>query len=355
MRYIGNKTRLLGFISRVLRSRGIRVGTAVDPFSGTASVARRLKARGFHVVAADIMEYAYVLARAYVEVPRAPDTAALTRALGLRGHTLDAVTRHLDRLDGRPGFIYDHYSPAGSAGRTHGRMYFTPENAARIDAIRSCLEGWRSDRLIDDDLFHLFLAALIEAADRVANTTGVYAAFVKSWQANAVRPMRLRVPRISQGNGCRALRADALDVVRSQEPFDLLYLDPPYNARQYAGYYHIPEVIARGWFDALPTTRGKTGLIDDVNLRSDWSRTGRCEEAFETLVATAPCRHVVMSYNDEGIIPEATIRRVLREHGRADTFRRYATGYKRYRSDADGENRKYSGDSVREYLYCVDR
>jgi adenine-specific DNA-methyltransferase len=351
MRYIGNKTRLLGFIARVLRTRGIGSGTAVDPFCGTASVARRLKARGFRVVAADIMEYAYVLARAYVEVPRIPDISALTRLLGLRRPLLTAVTHHLDRLEGEPGFISDHYSPAGSAGR----MYFTPENAARIDAIRSCLERWRTQGLIHDDLFHLFLAALIEAADRVANTTGVYAAFVKTWQPNAVRPLRLRVPPIRQGNGCHALRADALEVVQSQEPFELLYLDPPYNARQYAGYYHIPEVIARGWFDSVPRTRGKTGLIDDVNLRSDWSRTGRCEEAFETLVASAPCRHVVMSYNDEGIIPESTIRRVLREHGRATTFRRYSTGYKRYRSDADGEKRKYSGDSVREYLYCVDK
>ena len=355
MRYIGNKTRLLGFISRILRFRGIRGGSAVDPFSGTASVARRLKERGFRVVAADIMEYAYVFARAYVEVPRIPDTTDLARALELRAATPAAITRYLDRLPPEAGFIHDHYSPVGAAGRLHGRMYFTPENAGRIDAIRNRLEQWRRDGWIGEDLFHLLLAELIEAADRVANTTGVYAAYVKSWQPNAVRPLHLREPRVREGNGCHAFRADALEVVRNQPPFELLYLDPPYNTRQYAGYYHVPEVIARGWFDVHPSTRGKTGLIEDNDKRSDWSRAGRCEKAFEVLVASAPCRHIVMSYNDEGIIPEATIRRVFREHGRAGTYRRHATGYRRYRSDSDGENRRYRGDSVREYLYCVEK
>ncbi len=196
---------------------------------------------------------------------------------------------------------------------------------------------------------------MIEAADRVANTTGVYAAFVKSWQPNARRRLRLTLPEIHEGNGCRAEHADALDLVPELEPFDLLYLDPPYNNRQYPGYYHIPELLAMGWFDGEPELRGKTGLVPDEDKRSDWSRAGKCEAAFETLIATAPWTHVVMSYNDEGIIPEATIERVLREHGRRDSYKRYSRSYKRYRSDADSKERKYKGDRVREYLYCVSR
>ena len=216
-------------------------------------------------------------------------------------------------------------------------------------------EGVRRAGRIDDDLFHLLLAALIEAADRVANTTGVYASFVKSWQPNARRRLRLRAPEIVRGNGCHAHRKDALDLVADLEPFDLLYLDPPYNNRQYPAYYHVPEIIAEGWFDGGMELRGKTGLAPDEDKRSDWSRTGKCEAAFERLVATAPWTHVVMSYNDEGIIPEATIERVLKENGRKDTYRRYSRSYKRYRSDADGEDRKYKGDRVEEYLYCVSR
>jgi adenine-specific DNA-methyltransferase len=353
MRYIGNKTRLLDFIRRTLRRRGVTAGRAVDPFSGTASVARALKRWGFAVAASDIMEYGYVFARAYVELVRAPRYDALAAECG--GAGLTHVLAHLDALPPEAGFVHEHYAPLGGAGARHGRMFFTPVNAARIDAIRARIEAWRSAGAVDDDGFHVLLASLIEAADRVANTTGVYAAFVKTWQPNALRPLQLRAERHVEGNGCSAARADAGEAVAAAGEFDLLYLDPPYNARQYAGYYHIPELLARGWFDGEVATRGKTGLIEDSALRSDWSSSRRCEAAFERLVAAARCRHIVMSYNAEGIIPEATIERVLREHGRRGTYRRYRRSYRRYRSDADSENRRYRGDIVNEYLYCVSR
>jgi adenine-specific DNA-methyltransferase len=351
VRYIGNKTKLLEFIGAAVDQRGIAPGTAVDPFSGTASVASELKRRGFRVLAADIMEYAYVLARASVEVARTPRCPALRDALDLPDESIDAVVAWLNAQPPAEGFIYHHYTPGGP----FGRMYFTTANGARIDGMRATLEGWRTAGLIDRDAFHVLLAALIEAADRVANTTGVYAAFVKTWQPNAIRAIELRTPAIVEGAGSRAELKDALAVVAELEPFDLLYLDPPYNSRQYAGYYHIPEVIAAGWFDKPPATRGKTGLIADHDKRSDWSRTGRCEAAFERLVATAPWQRLVMSYNTEGIIPQTTIERVLRQYGRAATYERRELPYRRYRSDADGKNRRYRGDRVTEYLYCVDR
>ncbi|MFO7261469.1 MAG: DNA adenine methylase [bacterium] len=355
MRYIGNKTRLLGFINGVLTRRGIHGGLAVDPFTGTASVARALKRRGFRVIAADVMEYAYVFGRAYVEVSSEPDFSRLAPVLDGAPPTLEGVIAYLNRLPPEPGFIHEQFSPEGAGGAVYGRRYFTPENAARIDAIRATLHRWRTADLLDDDGYHVLLAALLEAADRVANTTGVYAAFVKSWQPNALRPLRLEPPPLLPGNGCRAVRSEALELVRDLPPFDLLYLDPPYNTRQYPGYYHIPELIAIGWFDERPTLRGKTGLLPDADKRSDWARRGRCEEALATLVATARWRHLVMSYNTEGIIPESTIERILKECGRASTYRRYQRTYRRYRSDADGVNRRYRGDVVQEYLYCVDR
>ncbi len=335
MRYIGNKTKLLRFIGSVLRRRGITPGRAVDPFCGTASVARELKRLHFSVLAADIMEYAHVFARAYVEAQQLPP--AFTARL-----------KTLQHLPPARSFFAENFSAPT-------RLYFTPENAQRIDAIRGQIEQWHQAHEIDDTTRYLLLASLIEAADRVANTTGVYAAYVKSWQPNAVRKLELRTPRIVAGNSCHAQRADANQLIAEQDQFDLLYLDPPYNTRQYAGYYHIPELIALGWFDEPPQLRGKTGLLPDREKRSDWSRRTKCEAALEQLLANARCRHIVMSYNSEGILSEAAIERLFKQYGRASTYQRYTRTYKRYRSDADGENRKYLGDRVQEYLYCVSR
>ena len=129
MRYIGNKTKLLRFIGGVLRKRGITTGVAVDPFSGTASVARYLKTRGFHVVAGDLMEYAHVLAKAYVEATHLPATVT-------------ARIKELNQLDPRPGFFSRNFSAPA-------RMYFTEDNAARVDAIRARINEWERNGEID--------------------------------------------------------------------------------------------------------------------------------------------------------------------------------------------------------------
>ncbi len=355
MRYIGNKRKLIPFIREGLSRLGIEGRTACDPFAGTASVARFLKRQGYAVVTGDIMSFSFAFQWAYVVVDRPPGFAGLHNEIAVGSDPLAGALDYLNAIEPRHDFIVEHYSPSATEGAPPGRRYFTPENAARIDAIRRRIWEWREAGRLNDDEHYILIAALIEAADRVANTTGVYAAYVKSWQPNASKPLRLRPPSLvtNTGRRCRAIQRDALEVVRAQSPFDLLYLDPPYNSRQYAGYYHIPEIIAEGWFHQAPKLRGKTGLPEDGNKRSDWSRRGRCENAFAQLVAAAACRHILMSYNSEGIISEACIESVLRERGKAGTFRRLERPYKRYRSDRDSETRRYKGDRVTEHLYYV--
>lgn len=355
MRYIGNKNKLIPFIREALERLGIDGRSACDPFAGTAAVARFLKNHGYAVITSDIMSFSLALQWAYVVVDEAPRFAGLSDLIDSDGQPLEATIHHLNDAEPERGFVYEHFCPEGRAGNEHERRYFTPENAGKIDAARRQIHQWRRTGRLNDDEHYVLLAALIEAADRVANTTGVYAAYVKSWQPNALKPWRLRPPRLLTGTGreFRAYQRDAIDVVRELEPFDLLYLDPPYNTRQYAGYYHIPEIIAEGWFDRTPVLRGKTGLPEDEHKRSDWSRRRRCEQALTDLVSTADCRHILMSYNSEGIISEECIEGVLRGRGIADSYRRLEQSYKRYRSDRDSAKRRYRGDRVTERLYYV--
>ena len=355
MRYIGNKRKLIPFIRDALDELGISGGAACDPFAGTASVARFLKDRGFTVTSGDIMSFSHALQWAYVVVDQLPAFEALRDTISVEADPLAAALHYLNELPPEPGFIHENFSPEGGDGARHDRRYFTPDNAARIDVVRRHIWEWSEAGKLTDDEHFVLLAALLEAADRVANTTGVYAAYVKSWQSNATRQLRLRPPRLLVGTGreCRAFRREALELVRALDPFDLLYLDPPYNTRQYAGYYHIPEIIAEGWFAEIPALRGKTGLPADRDKRSDWSRRRRCEAAFEELVTHARCRHILLSYNSEGIISEECIERVLRMRGRSNTYRVLEHPYKRYRSDRDSENRRYKSDRVTEHLYYV--
>ena len=93
--------------------------------------------------------------------------------------------------------------------------------------------------------------------------------------------------------------------------FDLLYLDPPYNSRQYSGYYHVPEILARGWFDEPIALRGKTGLPSAVAQRSEWCTRVGAPRALRELLAATGARHVLVSYNSEGVIPDRELRAIL--------------------------------------------
>lgn len=378
MRYIGNKTKLLPFLKAAIARLGITPGVAHDAFAGTAAVGRALKADGWVVHSSDLMTYSYVMQRAYVVASRVEQFEKLAKSepsiealFAERGSTLphrsivvgegsvaldprdvgatrlQVIANHLATgLVPSDGFFAQNFAPAG------GRMYFTDDNARRIDAARTALHEWRQGGLLADDTYYMLLAAVIEGADRVANTAGVYAAYIKQWQPNAVRPLTIvaEAPISSRGR-CVAHQADAAQVAEALGTIDLLYVDPPYNTRQYAGYYHVPELIARGWFDDDVELRGKTGLIADEEQRSAWCSRRDAPGALRSLLAATGARHVLVSYNTEGVIRDTDLRAILGDAAIDGRVRRFTRRYKRYRADSDREGRRYKGDEVRELLY----
>ena len=366
MRYIGNKTKLLPFILDTIATLGISPGTAHDAFAGTASVGRSLKSRGWRVVSSDLMTYSYVFQRAYVVAGRIPAFAKLRatdsnlrRALRSptlqagaekRGGTsLHAIAEYLERwLEPENGLMSTEFSPAMGGPR----MYFTEQNAARIDAIRRKLHEWQGDGLIGEDPYFLLLASLIEGADRVANTAGVYAAYMKQWQPNARRQLALspEIPIPTPPNSSAHL-ADAVMVARDIGRIELLYVDPPYNARQYSGYYHIPEIIACGWFGQRLSPRGVTGLVGGKGQKSAWCSRGTVAPALKELLAASRARHVLVSYNSEGLLPNDELTAILASASVDGEVRTFGQEYKRYRADSDHDGRKYSGDRVHERLH----
>jgi len=335
MRYIGNKTRLLPFILRVLRTQGLTGGAVHDAFAGTASVGRALKAHGWRVHSSDLLVSSYVFQRAYV-VAGAADPAVARLA------------RDLSALAPRQGFITQHFSPAG------GRMYFTTENAGRIDAAREVLESWHRLGAISEETYYMLLAAIIEGADRVANTAGVYASFMKRWQPNSRRRFEVKPEHPGAGHsGATAHLMDAAGAARVIGEVDLIYIDPPYNSRQYVAYYHIPEILARGWSDSLPAVRGKVGLLAGKEGRSDWSHGRRVKKLFSGLLAVTGARHALVSFNSEGHLAPEALHGLLEGAAADGKVAHFTQGYRRYRADSEREGRHYHLDGAVEHLYLI--
>jgi len=340
MRYIGNKTRLLPFILRTLEKEKIAVGSVHDAFAGTASVSRALKSEGWRVYSSDLLMSSYVFQRAYVVADSADPS-------------IGEMAKELAEVPPVTSFISRHFSPAGGS-TSAGRMYFTPENAGRIDASREMLEKWRKERALRDDDYYLLLAAIIEGADRVANTAGVYASYMKRWQPNARRALEI-VPELPVAGKvpARAYLMDAADAAKEVGEVDLLYIDPPYNSRQYVAYYHIPEILARGWSDTAPAIRGKVGLLAGEEGRSQWSHGRRVQRLFSGLLADSGAKYALVSFNSEGHLKPEALESLLGKASADGKVSRFSQRYRRYRADSDRAGRQYHADIALENLYLV--
>ena len=339
MRYIGNKTRLLPFILRTLDKAGVSAGVVHDAFAGTASVGRALKATGWQVYSSDLLMSSYVFQRAYVVADAAHPS-------------IDEMARELSDASPRESFISRHFSPAGGA-TSAGRMYFTSENAARIDSAREQLDQWRKAGTVGEDAYYLLLAGIIEGADRVANTAGVYASYMKRWQPNARRAFCVKIEAPVRGRPAFAHLLDAVDAAKQIGEIDLLYIDPPYNSRQYVAYYHIPEILARGWSEKEPAIRGKVGLLAGPEGRSQWSHGRRVQKLFSALLEATRARHALVSFNSEGHLRPEMLEALVRKAATDGEVGHFVQRYRRYRADSDHEGRQYHRDYAEEHLYLV--
>ncbi|WP_275427053.1 hypothetical protein, partial [Stenotrophomonas maltophilia] len=76
----------------------------------------------------------------------------------------------LMRLSPQAGYFASNFA----IGCEAQRAFFTYENAAKLDAMRQRVGEWDENGLIDETERAYLLTALINAADKVANTAGTY-------------------------------------------------------------------------------------------------------------------------------------------------------------------------------------
>jgi len=174
--------------------------------------------------------------------------------------------------------------------------------------------------------------------DRVANTAGTYYAHLKRWYRKARKPFRFElIPPTRGPENCRAYLCDAKNLVTLRN-FDILYLDPPYNERCYAGYYHLPETIALG---QTPRAHGKAGVPRRQRPRSAFNSPSQALDALEELLDRASFRLLVLHYSDDGLMPRPKLRRLLRDYGAVEEMTVGANGY----------TTKHTTRSIRQRLY----
>ena len=292
IKYIGSKRALLDPITAAVRGVLPDGGHVCDLFSGSARVGHALKGAGFRVWSNDHNAYAHALATAYVAADR-------------------------DRWQGEvQKVLADLTATAPSAGWftkafCEDARYFTPENGARIEAMRNRIEAMG----LEPDLKAVALVALMEAADRVDSTAGLQMAYMKSWAPRALKPLELRMPALQPAvasGPCRATQADALETAAAFDG-DLVYLDPPYNQHSYLGNYHVWESLTL-W--DRPETYGVANKRIDVKTRKSAfnSRPG-IGPALQAVIEAIRAPNLIVSFNDEGYLSRDQLVEMLSARG----------------------------------------
>ncbi len=327
MRYIGSKTNLLDEIGSVIDPFKSNSQIFCDLFSGTGSVGRHFK-KDFQIISNDLLYFSYVIQKATIENQTEPDYKKLHELIG-QDPFLYLSELNVKKYEfQKPTFIHDNYSPTKNCSR----QYLTNENALRIDAFRQIIDTWRNLNLVNELEYFYLLAGIIESVPFVSNIAGTYGAYLKDWDKRSLKRLDpIKYPVTNNERKNKSYNQDVNDLIKVIEG-DILYLDPPYNGRQYISNYHLLETVAR--YDN-PEIKGVTGIRNDPEASSDYCKKNKVSLAFEQLIEKSKFKYIVVSYSNEGLMSEEEISEILKKHGNPKTLMIKKIPYRRYKRTSD--------------------
>lgn len=314
-RYLGNKYKLLGFIEDIISEKCGSVDSFCDIFAGTGVVGERFNNPEIKIISNDFLSANYACLQAF---------------LGSTKDIQKNITEKINYLNNLKNDNENYFS------EHFGGTYFLEENARKIGIIREEIEKITED----ENEKNVLICSLLYAMDKVANTVGHYDAFRK--KLDMLRPIKLLIPDIyySHNKNNEIYKEDANTLVRKIY-CDVLYIDPPYNSRQYSDAYHLLENLAE-W--KKPKVIGIGKKMDRSHIKSAYCLKA-ATRVFTDLIKNANCKHILLSYNNTGDskdersnarISDNEILQILNQKGDVEIFEK---DYKAFTTGkSNGEN-----------------
>ena len=301
-RYLGSKLKLVNFIIDTLKKENIEFNSVADLFAGTGYIASKI-GENKQLVINDHLYSNYVIYKGFFH----GDKINLSK--------INKLINYYNETNPKE----DNYF-----SQNYGNNYFSLENARKIGFIRQDIEKKYARDLLSKNEYFYMLTSLIYSLDRIANTVGHYEAYRK----NASTDKKFLLNKLEYIEAKKYKKIDILNedanTLAKKIKVDLVYLDPPYNSRQYGLAYHLLENLVK-W--QKPDLFGISKKPND-NIKSVYS-TEKAIFEFEELVDKLDCKYIVLSYNDTGKsanirsnskMKDADIIRVLEKKGRVKIF-----------------------------------
>lgn len=331
LNYIGSKHTLCPLLTKIISTEipDLANKSFLDMFSGTGSVAFRFQDLTNKCTANDLEYYSFIINYALIKCSYSVK--------------LQDILDQCNKLEGIEGLIYKNYSE----NDTCSRMFFTTDNAKKCDAIRIYIEQLKNNQTVTINEFYFLLASLVVSMDKIANTSCVYGAFLKEYKKSSLKnlvvvPIHTKLDVKTDSNAVFNLTAEELS--KQDAFYDVVYMDPPYNHRQYSANYCPLNYIAS--YDPNIKLNGKTGTIDGYN-RSNFCSKAKVKNSFKTILDNLKCNYIFISYNNEGLLNCDELKDLLSDYG---DLKLYKIPYKKFKAQ-----KAVTGDTVFEYLWVLNK
>lgn len=300
-RYLGNKYKLLPFITRVVENECKNINTVADIFAGTGAVASAFIDK--KITTNDIMYSNYICHVAWFSSEHYSEEKVIK-----------IITQYNNLKITEDNYMSDNFS----------NTYFSLDDCRKIGFIRQDIEDKFNSGYINARERALLITSLLYAMDKIANTCGHYDAYRQGVEYEKHLEMYVPQPEpdVNENNVCYNMDTNEL---APEIEADLIYIDPPYNSRQYCDAYHLLENVAR-W--EKPEVFGVARKMDRTALKSDYC-TQKATVAFENLIDSIHAKYILLSYNNmankgndrsNAKISDDDIMKILSKKGKVKVF-----------------------------------
>lgn len=268
-RYLGNKYKLNQFIKSVIEKECGNFESFADLFAGTGAVASIFQNK--HLIVNDILYSNYVCHQTW---------------FGTEDYSLPKIISYIKKYN-ESSVSSDNYM-----SKNYADTYFSKINCRKIGYIREDIEKQFKHSLLNQREKCILITSLLYAMDKIANTCGHYDAYRQNGELN--KQLELLVPQIETTNYKNEIYNEDINNLVKFITADVVYLDPPYNSRQYCDAYHLLENVAL-W--KKPEVVGVAKKMDRTALKSEYC-TINATEAFRDLISNIKAKYIVLSYNN---------------------------------------------------------
>lgn len=315
-RYLGNKYKLLPFITKVVNEECSDIDSVADIFAGTGAVSSAFTEK--LLITNDLMYSNYICNYAWLGAEEYdPQTI------------IDCVVRYNSLSDLEDNYMTENFSDT----------YFSRDDCAKIGYIREDIESLYENDRINQRERAILITSLLYAMDKIANTCGHYDAYRKGVVFEKTLELYVPLAEVHNTADNQCYNTDANELVKDITA-DLVYIDPPYNSRQYCDAYHLLENVAR-W--EKPEVFGVARKMDRSTMKSKYC-TQSATEAFEQLIGDIKAKYILLSYNNmaekgndrsNAKISDQDIMRILEKKGEVKVFSESYKAFTTGKSDID--------------------